>query len=100
MIALLFVAVSVNANPRFKNKKHFKKDFDPTVVVEAPLTTLAALNKGPQYKNQGHVHDAASGSVVNVDDANTIKGPGYKNQKHFNSATPVSDTQPEIADNE
>lgn len=93
----IFMAVMVvftaSANPRFKNKKHFKKDFDPNKKVEAPLTTLSALNKGPQYKNGGHEHDVSNGSVVNVDDANNVKGPQYKNQKHF--ARPSSDAQPE-----
>lgn len=98
IVAFMFVAITANANPRFKNQKHFGKDFDPNQKVEFALTTLATLNQGPVYKNQGHIYDAANGELVNVNNANTIKGPEYKNQKNFAvPAAKVQDIQPEIA---
>lgn len=98
VLAVLFVTVAANANPRLKNKKHFKKDFDPNKKVEAPLTTLSALNKGPQYKNEGHEYDVAEGTDVNLNNANTVKGPKYKNQKPFSDKnTNSKDANPEIA---
>ena len=97
VVAFLMIAVSANANPRLKNQKHFAKDFDPNKKVEVPVTSLAALNKGPQFKNEGHIMSDA-GELVNVNDANKLKGPQYKNQKHFASPNGgVVDAKPEIA---
>lgn len=97
VIALLFVAVTANANPRLKNQKHFGKDFDPNQKVEIPMATLAELNKGPQFKNNGHVQ--GEGALVDVNNANTVTGPKFKNERVYNveNAAPQAEVRPEIA---
>lgn len=98
VIAIL-IATTASANPRLKNKKHFAKDYDPNKKIEYPTTTLAALNKGPLYKNAGHEY-AEVGQNVYLNNANDLKGPKYKNSRNYAAPTSteaVENVQPDIA---
>lgn len=96
-IAIFLVASSVNANPRFKNQKHFAKDFDANAKVEYPISSLSAINQGPIYKNFGHEY--AASEQVYLDNANQLVGPKYKNERNFAAPSNVivEDVRPEIA---